>query len=408
MLTRVARSLWAADIEPGLRPVLVVSLLFTAPFSTFWGFVGILALERLDAGNGSIGVLFMLAFTAGLVSAYLGGQISDRVGRKPVIVAAIAGQSLVGLALLPVDTVAVGLALIVLAAAAGAPVQSANNALVADLVEEDAREKAYAAVRVAQNVGVALGPPIGGLLLFVGGWTAFLLGVTALGSIACIAALRLLPVVPMRPEAGASTRENLSRIARDLPFVLLLLSTFLGFLVYVAWETVLPVVAVDSFGLSPAAWGPLLTVNAALVALFQLRLTRAVDNVSDGAKLAVAMPLMGLSFLLFLADTSLAALVVVAVTFVVGEMLWIPTAQSLAARLAPQAVRGAYMGAYGAAAGAAWTIGPLLALQIRTTSGDTAVWLFFAAVSAAGAFAGVLAGRRAGRQPLKFLASSET
>src|SRR5919198_6600494 len=184
MLTRVARSLWAADIEPGLRPVLVVSLLFTAPFSTFWGFVGILALERLDAGNGSIGVLFMLAFTAGLVSAYLGGQISDRVGRKPVIVAAIAGQSLVGLALLPVDTVAVGVGLLVLAAAAGAPVQSANNALVADLVEEDAREKAYAAVRVAQNVGVALGPPIGGLLLFVGGWGGLLLRGTPPGPVA--------------------------------------------------------------------------------------------------------------------------------------------------------------------------------------------------------------------------------
>ena len=44
---------------------------------------------------------------------------------------------------------------------------AADTAMVADLVAPDDREQAYAALRVAANMGVVLGPPIGGLLLAV-------------------------------------------------------------------------------------------------------------------------------------------------------------------------------------------------------------------------------------------------
>jgi predicted MFS family arabinose efflux permease len=389
---RISRVLWGSDLDPALWPVLVVSLLFAASFSTFWTYVGVFALKRLHISGGTIGVLFLLSFAAGIVSAYLGGQLSDRIGRKPVIAVAIAGQSLVALALLPVHGLMLGVVLIVLAAALGAPVQSANNALVADLAGGE-REGAYAAVRVASNLGVVIGPPLGGLLLFVGGWSAFLVGIAGLGGLAFFAALRLLPAIRVRAEVHARTRENLPRIIRDVPFALLLLSTFLGFIVYVAWETVLPVVAVDSFHLAPGVWGGLMMINAGIVALFQLRLTRAVENASEAMKLALAMPLMGFSFLLLVVNGSLAMLVVVTIVFVVGEMLWIPTSQSLAARLAPEPIRGAYMGAFTASAGAAWTIGPLVALEIRSVAGNTPVWVAFAAASIAGALAGTLASR---------------
>ena len=391
---RIARALWSGDIEPALWPVLVVSLLFMATFATFWTFVGLLALERLHAGGGTIGLLFLLSSAAGVVSAYLGGQLSDRIGRRPVIAVAIAGQSLLALALLPVHGALVGVALIVLAAFVGDPVLSASNALVADVAGE-AREAAYAAVRVASNLGFVLGPLLGGLLLFVGGWPAFLLGVSALGGLAFAAALRLLPAARVQEDTSASTRENLLRIARDFPFAMLLASTFLGFVVYIAFAAVLPIVAVDSFHLAPGTWGALVTINAAVVALFQLRLTRAVANVPEATKLALAMTLMGFSFLLLVVSGALAMLVVVTLVFVAGEMVWVPTSQSLAARLAPDAIRGAYMGAFTASSNAAWMIGPLLALEIRGAAGNTAVWLFVAATSVAGALGGSLASRAA-------------
>ena len=394
VVRRIARALWSGEIEPALWPVLVVSLLFMAMYATFWTFVGLLALKRLHAGGGTIGLLFLLASAAGMVSAYLGGELSDRIGRKPVIAFAIAGQSLLALALLPVHGLLVGVILIVLAAFVADPVLSASYALVADVASGE-REPAYAAARVASNLGFVLGPLLGGVLLFVGGWSAFLLGVGALGGVAFAAALRLLPPVRVHTDTPARTRENLPRIARDVPFGLLLASTFLGFVVYIAFASVLPVVAVDSFRLAPGTWGALVTINAAIVALFQLPLTRAVANVPEATKLALAMPLMGFSFLLLVVNGGLAMLVLVTLLFVAGEMVWVPTSQSLAARLAPDAIRGAYMGAFTASTNAAWTIGPLVALEIRGVAGNTALWLFVAATSLAAALGGRLASRAA-------------
>jgi len=85
----------------------------------------------------------------------------------------------------------------------------------------------------------------------------------------------------------------------------------------------------------------------------------------------------------------------VIVAFVLGEMLWMPTSQSVAARLAPAAARGTYFGALAATTGPAWTLAPFVALQLRAHAGIDSVWILFAAVAVAGAAAGVAAVRAA-------------
>ena len=105
----------------------------------------------------------------------------------------------------------------------------------------------------------------------------------------------------------------------------------LAHLVYFAYEAVLPISAVDSYGLTPAAWGFLVIINPALVTIFQLRLTRRVERFPAAPKFALAMILMGWPFLLLSVNASIAILALVILIFVVGEMLWIPTSQAIAA-----------------------------------------------------------------------------
>jgi hypothetical protein len=88
-------------------------------------------------------------------------------------------------------------------------------------------------------------------------------------------------------------------------------------------------------------------------------------------------------------------LAVVIVVFVLGEMLWIPTSQAIAARLAPAHARGAYMGAFTGAGSVAFMIAPVIGLQLRSAAGIDAVWFFFAAASLAAASTGVAAARAA-------------
>ena len=105
---------------------------------------------------------------------------------------------------------------------------------------------------------------------------------------------------------------------------------------------------------------------------------------------------MGLPFLIFLASNAVLVIALVIAIFIVGEMVWMPTSQMLAAELAPASARGAYLGAVAATTGVAWTLTPLIALQLRTHIGVAAVWIFFAAVTLAAVGTGRAGVRAAG------------
>ena len=167
---------------------------------------------------------------------------------------------------------------------------------------------------------------------------------------------------------------------------------------YVAFEVLLPISLVVTHGLPKALWGVLVIVNPACVAFVQLRLIRWTAGVSAATKLAVALPLMGLPFLLLDISAAIPVVLVVIVLFVVGEMLWIPTSQAAVAAFAPADIRGAYMGFFGGSWSVAWALGPFLGLQVRQVWGDQTMWLCVAGVSllAGAAGAGALRGRRVG------------
>jgi MFS family permease len=146
-------------------------------------------------------------------------------------------------------------------------------------------------------------------------------------------------------------------------------------------------------------WGLLLVVNPLLVTLFQLRLTRRVARIPALRKWVVAMLLMGLPFLLFGVSSAIPVILVVLVLFVIGEMLWVPTSQSIVAGLAPEDLRGAYMGVFGGTGAMGFALAPFLGLQVRSEAGDTAMWAAFAIVALVGAVLGAIACRGVGRRP---------
>ena len=390
---RLARALFGGGLDRRVAPVVAISFTYSASFSTFWVYVGIYAVEGLHWPSGRVGLLFLASAPAAAVANYLSGRISDRIGRKRPIVLSFAASA-ANLALLSWlgGTTAIAFALIVLQGVIGAPAYSLDRVLVADLVpESDGREEAYATVRVATNLGVLVGPPLAALLVFVAGWKAFLLGISALGVVGAALAVVLLPAVAhtrAKREIG-----SLRSVLRDRPFALLLLSVLLAFTVYCGFETVLPVIAVSAYGLEPSTWGLLVVISPVLVVIGQLRLTRASARIPAASRLAASTILMGLPFLALLASSSVAVIAAVIVVFVIGEMVWMPTSQAVAARLAPQAARGTYFGALAAMTGPAWTLTPFVAFQLREHVGVGSVWLLLAAVAVAGAAAGAAAAR---------------
>jgi predicted MFS family arabinose efflux permease len=393
---RFFRLIWGDDVDSALRPVLLVSVFGSLAFSCIWTFVGIWAIEKLGASATQLGLAFMAASVASVVAGYLGGALSDRIGRKPVIMVGFGVEALFLLSLAAVgDRTVVGLGLVALGSAFGSVGGGASQAMVADLVPPDRHERAYASVRVALNLGVTLGPPLGGLLLLGGHWPRLFLGAGALLLAVLALAAKLLPRRGAFSPEKPPERSSFAVIRRDLPFLLFILSGGLAFLVYVAYETVLPISLVSSHGLSPSTWGFLVIVNPIAVTLLQLRLTRRVERYDPAPRLVIAMLLMGLPFLFLSVSASIPVVAFLIFIFVIGEMLWVPTSQAIVAGLAPPDLRGAYMGAFGSTSSIGFALAPLLGLSVRGAAGDTAMWSAFAALSVVAAFTGALACRYA-------------
>ena len=391
VVRRLVELIWGDDLDEALRPVLGVTLVSMVAGSATWSFMAIWAIEELDA-KAELPFALLASAVLAMLSGFVGGYLSDRVGRRRVILfgqAIMVGYPILLLAV--VDTKWAGLVALSLAGMFGALGGSVSQAMVADLVAPERHQAAYASVRVAANVGVVVGPPLGGLLLVLGSWSLLFPSVAVLSGIAWLVAFRYLPHRGAYAPEGPPERGSLSVILADRRFLIFLGSAVFAWLTYVAYEVVLPVSIVDGYGYEPQAWGFLVWVNPLLVTLLQVRLTRATAPIAPAPKLVVAMLVMGLPFLLLVWTHSLAAILFVVVVFVFGEMLWVPTSQAVVADLAPADIRGAYMGAFGSAPAIGFALAPLTGLQVRNSFGDEATWAMFAGIGVVAAVLGGLA-----------------
>lgn len=152
LVGRLFRLVWGGDVEPALRPVLAVSLAGSMAGSAGWSFIGIWAIERLGASSAQLGFAFLFGAIAAGAAGYLGGHLSDHLGRRPLILVGWGAQAVFMLGYVAVgDRVVLGLLLVALGGVFGSVGAGADQAMVADLVPPHRHEAAYASVRVVRT-----------------------------------------------------------------------------------------------------------------------------------------------------------------------------------------------------------------------------------------------------------------
>jgi len=399
LVRRLYRLVFGDDVEPALRPVLALGTVGAVANSAVFTYVGIWALNDLGATQKQLAAGFLVGALLAGAMGYLGGHLSDHLGRRPLMLAGWAGNLIVLPILAFVHDVWLGIAVLALEPMLGSIGSSATTAIVADLVPEEKQESSYAALRVANNLGVSIGPPLGALLLIGQHWPRLFIGVALLSAGGWVLAYRTIPERGAFAPEEPPTRGSFAVIRRDRAFLIFIGSSILASMTYVAFETLLPISLVQSHGLAPSVWGFLVIANPILVTFLQLRLTRAVSGVPASVKLGIAMPMMGLPFLLLNVTAAIPVVLLIVVVFVFGEMLWIPTSQSVVASLAPADLRGAYMGVFGASWAIAWALGPFSGLQVRAAYGDAVLWSCVAVVGVVAGVAGAAAARGHDRAP---------
>jgi MFS family permease len=153
----------------------------------------------------------------------------------------------------------------------------------------------------------------------------------------------------------------------------------------------------DSHAVSEQGFGYILSLNAAMVVLFQFSITRWTAKYRPLVMMAVGTLLYAVGFGMYGLVSAYSYFLVAMVIITIGEMMVSPTSQALVARFAPEDMRGRYMAVFGFTWVIPMAVGPLLAGLIMD-HGDPR-WVWYAAglvgLVAAGAFA--LLQRRAGR-----------
>jgi DHA1 family tetracycline resistance protein-like MFS transporter len=329
-----------------------------------------------------------------LIAAPLWGRLSDRYGRRPILMSSLAGACVSYLLLGIAHNVA---GLVVARAVAGfmAGNISAAFAYASDISTPAQRAKSMGMVGAAIGIGFMLGPAIGGVLAGDNIQTANFLRPAVLSAALSLVAIALVFFVlreshaPERrtPTAGPPRAGALSLLLRRPALRAIAAASFLVTCSQAIFESIFAIWALRKFGFGPRTVGLVLFALAFIAVGVQGGLVRVLVPRLGEARLAiygVASYVAGLAVV--------AAAGNVTFTFMglalcgVGGGAFIPCAAALASKQADERERGAVMGTYQVGASLARALVPLVSGTIYANFGPSAPFLAGAAVTAPAAW----------------------
>ena len=326
-----------------------------------------------------MGLLFAVFSISSFAGSFLGGALSDRMGRKGMLIFSLVSTSISSVLMGLVSSLS---AFFVLALVVGIFTETggpARQAMVADLLPEEKRAQGYGIIRVVFNLSVTIGPAIGGFMAT----RSYLLLFIADAVISLISAFIVWRAMPeTKPEAqpGApqesigGTFRGYSRVLRDTLFVLFISANVLMTFAYMNMNTTLGVYLRDVHGVIESRYGLILSMNAAMVVLFQFPITRVIEKLPPMRMMALGSALYAVGFAMygFVSTYTLFLLAMGIIT--IGEMLIAPVGQALIARFAPEDMRGRYMAIAGFSYGIPYAVGPLFAGLILDNADPRLLW----------------------------------
>ena len=343
------------------------------------GFVVTFLALYLTADRGysaSYAGLVVSLFGLGAAVASVGaGVLTDRIGRRPTLMAAQVGTALstavLGFADGQVAIASVAF-LVGLCSNASRP---AVSAMIADLVPAADRVRAYSLNYWAINIGFGVSAAAAGLIAAHGYLTLFLLD--ALTTLLC-AVVVFVKIPETRPEASAVRRDaaavSLGTVFRDTRFMAVVALTLLLALVVQQGSTTLAV-DMGQAGITAAQYGLVIGLNGVLIVLLQIPVTRMTAGRNRTALLVASALLTGWGFgLTALAGSSAILFAVTVAVWTIGEIMNAPTMMGLVAELSPAHARGRYQGVYSLSWSLASFLGPALGGLLLQYAGGGAVW----------------------------------
>ena len=335
--------------------------------------------QKFHVGMTQAGILLGTFSLAGMVGGGLGGALTDKFGRRGLILFGLVFSAVSSILLGITNSLPLMYPISALVGFIGSVSHPAEGAMIADILPESKRSEGFGILRVVGNMTWIVGPTIAGFVASKSFLALFLTDAV----ISCVVALivyRFIKETKPQTPAGheeqtiAQSMGGYGIVFRDLPFVAFILSSILMGIVYLQMYGSLSVYLRDNYAINPQGYGLLMTTSAVTVILFQFWTTRQIKNRPPFQMMALGAIFYAIGFTLFGIVGTLALFALNIVIITIGEMIVVPTSQSLVAGFAPEDMRGRYM----ATAGLSWVIpsiiGPAVAGYILDHYNPHLLW----------------------------------
>jgi len=337
-------------------------------------FISIYFHSKLGLTIAQIGLFFGFMAIVRSVFQAIGGEISDHVQRRHILIYSQLLRSFAFI-LLAISIYqqwgffAISIFLLI-NSIFGAVFQPTANALVSDILPPVQRLEGYALTRSAGNLGWAVGPAIGG---FLAGYNYGLLFVisSVLTFLSCLIFWIFLKI----PKANIAPEKfkfrDIFAVKEDPHLARHCLLTFLLFLVVSQLIAPFSVYTVEMVHLTEYQLGLLYTLNGITVVALQMPVTGLLSKYKLSIQLALGAFLYGIGYGMMGFGSKFEHFVVIILVVTLGEILMSPPGLALTSKLAPAGRMGRYMGIFGFFVASGWSLGPLYGGLILDHFGDS-------------------------------------
>ncbi len=383
MLTRLSNIYH--EYSPKFWLIVGVSFVDRVGGTMLFPFFSLYITWKFDVGMTQAGIVLGIFSIFGLIGNMLGGALTDKFGRRNLILFGLIFSAFSTLSLGFVDDLAILYPLAAIIGLFSNIAGPAHQAMIADILPAEQRAEGFGIMRVVANLAWMVGPIIGG---FVANRSYFALFVTDAIISSVVAVLFYFLISETKPEGStASQAESVLQtfkgyfvVMRNWTFMAFIAAAILMGLVYQQMYNSLSVYLRDNHGIAPQGYGFLMTTSAVTVILLQFWTTRRIKYRSPFIMMALGALFYAVGFAMFGFDP-LASLNGTFIWFMsaiiiitIGEMIIMPVSQALAANFAPEDMRGRYMAVFSLAWAIPATFGPGLAGLILDNYNPNLLW----------------------------------
>jgi MFS family permease len=356
-------------------------LISTTGASMIWPFLMVYVSGKLNLPLTVSASIMTVNSVMAIIFTFVAGPVTDKIGRKWVMVISLLGNGLVYLLYQNATTY---LQFCIIAGMAGAfnPLfRVGADAMLADLIPENKRIDAYSLLRLSNNLGVAMGPAIGGFLASTSYTIAFIcaaIGMSTYGLMMLIIGKETIPtkLTGMVEEERAKPKlGGYSIIFKDKPYMQFVAAFALIQISAALVWILLSVYTKQQYGIPEKQYGFLPATNGIMIVLMQLGITTWTRKHSTHNMLAIGSAFYGIATFSIALMTGFWGFWFSMVLLTIGEMILVPTSSTYAANLAPVNMRGRYMSLYTLTWGLAYGLGPLLGGLLSDNFGPRFIWI---------------------------------